>query len=215
MQDILKLTTLFLFFFAIGFRGYCIETICESEIWGSPGCFYGILVSYKWQRSCSETCRPPSLSHSLSQSPPSFSTLSPPSLSKSQVTVAGVFRHLWLVFPLCPCPFLQPGKSHPVPPLWLDWVVCLDAPLCWVLEDVFQQMVGVSVCHHIGERIRGGRLSSRSSVVPTNTLRSEEWTTHSERDQSHEQDWHPGSNTSDSPSLQRVCFSSEGLGFFV
>ncbi len=107
----------FFFFCAIGFRGNYITTICVSEIWGSPGCFHRIPVSYKWQHNCSETCCPPSLSHSHSQSPPSSSPLSPPSLSKSQVTVAGVFRHLWLVFPLCPCPCLQPGKSHPVPSL--------------------------------------------------------------------------------------------------
>lgn len=37
-----------------------------------------------------------------------------------------------------------------------------------LLQDVFQQMVEVRECHHIGERIRGERLSSRSCVVPRN-----------------------------------------------
>lgn len=43
----------------------------------------------------------------------------------------------------------------------------LDTAHCWLLLDVFQQMVEVRECHHIGKRIRGERLSSRSCVVPT------------------------------------------------
>lgn len=42
----------------------------------------------------------------------------------------------------------------------------LDTAWCWLLWDVFQQMVEVRECHHIGERIRGERLSSRSCLVP-------------------------------------------------
>lgn len=42
----------------------------------------------------------------------------------------------------------------------------LDTAWCWLLRDVFQQMVEVRECHHIGGRIRGERLSSRSCVVP-------------------------------------------------
>lgn len=45
----------------------------------------------------------------------------------------------------------------------------LDTARCWLLRDVFQQMVEVRECHHIAERIRGERLSSRSCVVHAST----------------------------------------------
>lgn len=57
----------------------------------------------------------------------------------------------------------QPGCD------WAGGVGFLTQAWCCLLWDVFQQMVEVRECHHIGARIRGERLSSRSCVVPLPT----------------------------------------------
>lgn len=77
---------------------------------------------------------------------------------------------------VCVCPpqrwavslSLPPGSKEPPSSRSVigQWSGVLDTVRCWLLQDVFQQMVEVRECHHIGERIRGERLSSRSCVVP-------------------------------------------------
>lgn len=64
---------------------------------------------------------------------------------------------------------LPPGSEEPPSsrPVIGQGSGVLDTAQRWLLQDVFQQMVEVRECHHIGERIRGERLSSRSCVVPT------------------------------------------------
>lgn len=90
--------------------------------------------------------------------------------------VVGVVVVVWLRECVCVCLPLRCAVSLSLPPgseeppssrsVIGQKSGVLDTAWCWLLRDVFQQMVEVRECHHIGERIRGERLSSRSCVVP-------------------------------------------------
>ena len=63
-------------------------------------------------------------------------------------------------------PALSLQSARDTQPQQMDWAARLDTPLCWVLEDVFHQMVGVSVCVITSEwGLGAGRLPRWSCVV--------------------------------------------------
>ena len=130
-----------------------------------------------------------SFSHSCSPPIPPFPPVStPPALLPclSGYDDWGVFL-LSFVVSVCVCVFvcaclplrcavslsLPPGSEEPPSSRSVigQGSGVLDTAWCWLLRDVFQQMVEVRKCHHIGERIRGERLSSRSCVVPSLLLK--------------------------------------------